>query len=623
MKLSRLLLATSLAPGLALASTTNYEDALKLSETVITSNRDVQPRSESSSASTVFTRADIERLQPSDVLDLLARVPGVQVTRSGGLGSTSSLYIRGTKSAQSLVLVDGQRIGSASAGGAPLEYLNIEQIERVEVLRGSRSAIHGADAIGGVVQIFTRRAVGEGLNPRLHIGYGSRATWERSLGLSGGDADTRFSLGFSADDSQGINRTYARSAPDSDHDAYRNNAFSANLSHRFNDRLEAGFSVLDQRGESEYDQGFGGAYPYADYQLSSYSGFVSGQLLENWKSRLELGHSENRSAERFDDAPGSSPFNTYRDSLAWLNTLELGNGHSLLLGADGYEERLNSNTAFDQDSRWNHALLAQHSYRGERFSSELGLRHEKNQQFGSANTFSGTLGYRLDPRNELLLSYAEGFRAPTFNDLYFPADPVFGGGGNPNLRPETSKSYELQWRSELTQRTRLEASLYRTDLRDAISGWPAENIDKARINGFEASLQQTLFGWQAALGLNLIDARDRATGKQLNRRAKRTLSLDMDRQFGDWSVGASWQAISSSYDDVANQREIPGHGLLDLRGSWQATPELAVGLKVDNLLDKTYARAQYSDGGWPVTTYSGYREPGRTALLSLSWTPAL
>lgn len=615
LKLSRLILATSLAPGLALAQSTSYDDALKLSETVITSNREVQPREQSSTASTVFTREDIDRLQPDSVLDLLARVPGVQVTRSGGRGSNSGLYIRGTKSAQSLVLVDGQRIGSAS-GITSLEYLNIEQIERIEVLRGSRSAIHGADAIGGVVQVFTRRATGEGLNPRLRIGYGTNHTWERSLGLSGGDADTRFNLSLSADDTRGINRTYARVAPDSDRDAYRNNAFSANLSHRFSDELEAGFSVLDQRGESEYDLGWDGAYPYADYQLTSYSGFVSAQLLPNWKSRVELGHIENRSAERFDDVPDSSPFSTYRDSLAWLNTLDLGHGNSLLVGAESYQEQLNSNTDYAQDSRWNHALLAQHSYRGELFSTEFGLRHEKNQQFGSANTFSGALGYKLDARNELILSYAEGFRAPTFNDLYWP------GGGNPDLQPETSKSYELQWRSQLAERTTLQASLYRTDLRDAINGWPAENVDKARINGFESSLQHELLGWQTALGLSMIDPRDRTTGKQLNRRAKRTLSLDVDRQFDDWSFGATWQAVSRTYDDAANEREIAGHGLLGLRSSWQATPELALGLKVDNLLDKRYSRTQYSYGSWPVTNYSEYREEGRTALLSLTWTPA-
>ena len=615
MKLSRIALAVALAPSLSCAHAASTTETLKLTETLISANREAQPRSASSAANTVFNRQDIERLQPSSVADLLQRVPGVQIARSGGPGSTVSLFMRGTKSAQSLVLVDGQRISSASAGGSPLEYLSIEQIERVEVLRGSRSAVYGSDAIGGVVHIITRRGTDQPLTPRLRIGYGTHNTWERSLGLSGGDQHTRFSLQASADDTRGINRSYANSAPDNDRDAYRNNAFSANLNHRFSEQLEAGFSVLDQRGESEYDMDWGGQYPYFDYQVSSYSGFLSAQINALWKSRLELGHSENRPTVRYDDVKGSSPFNTYRDSAAWLNTLELGNGHSLIVGADGYEETLHSNINYTEDSRWNHGLILQHNYRGERFSSELGLRHDKNAQFGSSNTFSGAVTYALNADNDLILSYAEGFRAPTFNDLYWP------GGGNPTLQPESSKSYELQWRSQLAATTRLETSLYRTDLRNAIAGWPAQNIDKARINGFEASLQQELLGWQAALGLSLIDPRDRETGKTLDRRARRTLSLDLDRSFGALSIGAGWQAVSSSYDDLANNRELSGYGLLNLRSAWQASDEVQLGFKLDNVLNKQYSRAQYGVG-WPATYYT-YRETGRTALMSITWTPSL
>jgi vitamin B12 transporter len=615
MKLSRIALAVAMAPGLAIAQAASTDAALKLADTVISANRDAQARSESSAASSVFTRADIDRLQPSSVADLLQRVPGVQITRSGGLGSTVGLYIRGTKSAQSLVLIDGQRVGSVSAGGSPLEYLSIEQIERVEVLRGSRSAIYGSDAIGGVIHIITRRASGDGLTPRVRVGYGTHNTWERSVGLSGGNQDTRFSLNASADETGGINRSFASNAPDNDRDAYRNNAFSASLNHRFNDEIEAGFSVLDQRGESEYDFGWGGQHPYTDYQVSSYSGFLAVQANDIWKTRLELGHSENRSAERFDDQQSSSPFNTYRDTVAWLNTLELGNGHSLILGADGYEDNLHSKTAYDQDSRWNHGLIVQHNFRGERFATELGLRHDKNEQFGSTNTFSGALTYSINDANDLITSYAEGFRAPTFNDLYWP------GGGNPSLKPESSKSYEVQWRSQLAEHTRLETSIYRIDLRDAIAGWPTKNVDQARINGFEANLQQALFGWQTQLGLSLIDPRDRETGQVLNRRAKRTLNLDVDRQFGDFSFGASWLAVSHSYDDADNRREIAGNGVLNLRSAWQATQEVSLGLKVENVFDKAYSRAQYSVG-WPAE-YNLYREAGRTALMSVTWTPQL
>lgn len=622
MKLSPLALAVALAPSLALAAEPgDFDQQLKMPALVVTSGRQAESRQQATALTTVFTRADIERLQPSSVTDLLRRVPGVQVVRNGGRGSTSGLYLRGTKTAQSLVLVDGQRIGSASDGGAQLEALSVEQIERVEVLRGPRSAVYGADAIGGVVQIFTRRAEGQGLQPRLRLGYGSRQTWERSVGLSGGDRDTRFNLSASADETRGINRSFASDRPDGDHDAYRNNAFALNLSHRFGERLEGGFSVLDQRGESEYDFGWDGAYPYNDYQLSSYAGFLAAQLGERWNSRLELGHSENRSVERFDDSPARSPFNTYRDSAIWLNSLRLDGGHSLTLGADWHEDRLHSDTVYQQTRRWNQALILQHHWRGERFASELGLRHDRNEQFGSHNTFNAALTYHLDAANDLLLSYAEGFRAPTFNELYWPVDPLWGGGGNPDLNPETSKTYELQWRSQLGAHSRLEAALYRTDIEDALAGWPARNVDQARINGFEASLQQDLFGWQAALGLSLIDPRDRDTGRTLERRARRTLSLDLDRSFGAFAVGASWQALSRAYDDAANRRENPGHGVLGLRARWQASEELQFGVKLDNLLDKRYAGTQYSSG-WPAT-YRPYREEGRSALLSVTWTPAL
>ena len=635
MKLSRLALAIALAPSLVLAETPSRDDALKLDDTLITANRDVQKRSESSSAVSVFTRADIERLRPASVNELLARVPGVQVVQNGGRGSNTSLLIRGTNNAQSLVLIDGQRTGSVSSGGASLQYLNIEQIERVEVLRGSRSALYGADAIGGVVQIFTRRDQGEGVHPYLRIAGGTQGTWERSLGVSGGDQQTRYSLNTSLEETAGIDRTGPSWASDADHDAYRNRAFSFNLNHRFNDDLQIGLSALDQRGKSEYDNPYGRwddstftsfpAKPYSDYSLSSLSAFVDARLSESWNSRLEIGHGEDKLEDRDKLFAGTDAFNSYRNSAAWLNNLDLGNGHGLLLGADYQKDKLQSSTAYSEESRWNQAGFIQHSYRGEHFSTELGLRHDKNQQFGSENTWNAALTVPLNRVNDVVLSYAEGFRVPTFNDLYGPAS----WGANPDLNPEKSKSYELQWRSQLAEKTRLEASIYRTDVRDLIAYvWNSStfvgrnyNVDTARINGFEASLQHELLGWQTTLGVSLIDPRDRDSGHTLQRRAKRTLNLDIDRNFGAFGIGASWQLVSRSFDDPANNREIAGYGVLDLRGSWQASQELGFDLKLNNLLDKGYSRILYQNA--ENSQYYGYREQPLSLMLGMTWTPNL
>ena len=625
----RLALPLLLLPSSELLADTR-DDALKLPNVVISANRQVQARNDSSAANTVFTRDDIDRLQPTSLTDLLSRVPGVQIAPTGGRGSLPGVYIRGTKSAQSLVLVDGQRIANSTSGDSGLHYLNVDQIERVEVLRGSRSVIYGSDAIGGVIQVFTRRNAGQGLQPRLKLGFGSNKTWERSLGLSGGDEYTRFNLGASLDETAGINSTHTSFPSDGDHDAYRNQSLSLNLSHSFSDALEAGFNLLDNRGKSEYDNSFGrydvatgqtvGQKPYTDYTVSSASGYVDATLNERWQSRLELGHSENRDTKRDTLSDDFSVFNTYRDSVNWQNDLTLNEQNSLILGGDWYEDRFHGSTTLTENSRWNRAAFVQHRFHGEWFSTELGLRRDQNQQFGGQNSWSGTLTLPVNPDNDLLLSYSEGFRAPTFNDLYYPDEYGFKNS-NPNLKPETSKSYELQWRSQLSDTSRLEASLYRTDIQDAIvfgSDGP-QNVSSARINGFEAALKQGLFGWQGSLGLALIDPRDRDSGHTLARRARRTVSLDLDRQFDQFGVGASWQAVSSSYDDAKNQQPLAGYGLLGLRASWTLNREVTLSMKLDNLLDKAYSRALYQYQGQQY----GYREEGRALMVGVTWTPDL
>ncbi len=614
-------------PASALAAEPSRDDALKLPDVLISASRQVESRTATSAANTVFTRTDIDRLQPSGVTDLLARVPGVQVAPTGGRGSLPGIFIRGTKAAQTLVLVDGVRIANATSGDSGLQFLDVDQIERVEVLRGSRSAVYGSDAIGGVIQIFTRRGGAPGLQPRLRLAAGSNQTWQRSLGLSGGDDTTRFNLGASLDETAGIDSTGPSHASDGDHDAYRNRSLNLSLSHTFNERFEAGLNLLDSRGRSEYDNPYGRLdevtwlsypqQPYTDFSVSSLGSWFDAQLNDTWHSRLELGHSENRDDKRDKLSDQRFIYNTYRDQVTWQNEFALDERNQLMLGGDWYQDRFHGTANFSEDSRWNRAAFAQYRFAGERFSSELGVRHDRNQQYGEQTTWNASLTVPLNPRNDVLVSYSEGFRAPTFNDLY---DVQYG---NPDLRPEHSKSYELQWRSQLASHTRLEASLYRTDLRDAINYDPARrrpgNVDNARINGLELSLMQEWAGWTSQLGLSMIDPRDRETGHTLQRRARRTLSLDLDRQFERFNVGASWQAVSGSYDDPSNNNRIGGYGLLGLRGGMVLTDEVRLELKLDNLLDKQYSRALYSFDG----SQYGYREEGRTWLLSLTWTPTL
>lgn len=602
------------------------DDALKLPDVLISASRQVESRTATSAANTVFTRVDIDRLQPGSVTDLLSSVPGVQVAPTGGRGSLPGIFIRGTKTAQTLVLVDGVRIANATSGDSGLQFLNVDQIERVEVLRGSRSAVYGSDAIGGVIQVFTRRGASDGLHPRLRLAAGSRQTFQRSLGVSGADGTTRFNLGASLDETAGIDSTGPSFSSDDDHDAYRNKSLNFSLSQSLGERVEAGMNLLHSRGRSEYDNPFGGfdpvtfesvgQQPYTDFSVTSLGSYLDAQLTDAWHARLDVAHSENRDDKRDKLSAERFVFNTYRDQMTWQNDLALNDRHSLLAGADWYQDRVHASTDFEKDSRWNRAVFLQHRYQGPLFSTEVGVRQDHNQQFGSQTTWSGSLTVALNERNDVLLSYSEGFRAPTFNDLYYPQF------SNPDLDPEHSKTYEVQWRSQLSTETRLEASLYRTDLRDAIVfGQDAipRNVASARIDGVELALAQQWGAWTSQLGLALIDPRDRDSGHTLARRARRTLSLDLDRRMGHFGVGASVQAVSSSYDDEANRNRLGGYALLGLRGSWAATEALTVEAKLDNLFDRNYGRALYSYQG----TYHPYQEEGRTLLFSVTWTPAL
>ena len=525
-------------PGLLACAVAQANDALSLADTVVTASRQVESRSESSAASTVFTRADIDRLQPQDLPDLLARVPGLNVSRSGGTGSLTSIFLRGTSTTQTLVLVDGQRIAGASAGFSGLEYLQIDQIERVEVVRGGRSALYGSDAIGGVIQIFTRRGNGQGLSPRVSIAAGNYGTWRRSAGLSGGDDRTRFNLSAALDENDGFERT---NLPGSEDSTYRNKSASLSFSHQLTDSIEFGISGMHQEGKSEYDYNLSpSAFAYTDYSISSAQAYLQVQATEVWRTRLEAGHSEDRQ-ESFDPY-GGSVFNTYRDQINWLNYLTLGNGQNLTAGLDWYKDTLHSSNDFTKTSRSNKAAFIQHQFDSERFGTELGLRHDDNQQFGSNNSWNAALTLHVNQDNDLILSYSEAFRAPTFNDLYYPDDCYPGFGctiyADPNLKPETAKSYEAQWRSQLSNSARLELSVYRIDLTDAIvtnsaldgnqAGSPnpfqMTNIDAARINGFEAVYSQKLLDWQGTVSCSLIDARNRsgggADGNRLARRPK-------------------------------------------------------------------------------------------------------
>lgn len=608
-------IALSLLPVSSLALA-NKDDSLTLSNVVVSASRIPQNVSDVYNAVSVITRDDIDRLQATNILDVLSTVPGVTITQAGGKGGISGLFIRGTASAQSLVLIDGVRTAGAASGTTSLETLSVDQIERIEVIRGARSTIYGADAVGGVIQIFTRRANEKGGSARVKVGYGSHNAWERSLGTSYRNDKTNVSLNLSSDEITGHNRSKSPVKENQDDDALRNNSLSLSASHKFTNTFKAGASYLHQKGESEYDFGWMGAYPYDEFELKNLSVHADASFVDNWNSRLELGYHENSNVNLFDDAISKDFFDTKRESLLWLNTLVISSEQSIQIGLDTYNDKLVGSTQFAETERRNDAAFTQYQYSGAAFSTELGLRYDDNEAYGDNTSFNLGVSAPVSERVKIFATYNKAFRAPGFSDLYYP------DYSNINLQPEESQNYEVKIVSQLTDVSALEISVYQNDITDAItydSNYIPQNTAEVEIQGAEVSYTTSIKDWMINANASYVDARDSNTDLFLGRRAKKTANLEIFRRYGAWGFSTSVQGVGQSWDDAANTRSISGYALWNTRVSYSINQTLALGFKVDNILDKDYSTALNGEG-WPAV-YRGYNELGRTAALSITWTP--
>ncbi|MFC5697603.1 TonB-dependent vitamin B12 receptor [Pseudomonas sp. GCM10022186] len=590
-----LLGGTSISPFLAAAP-------LTLDEQVVTATRSERPVRASLAATTVIDREEIERSQAQSVPDLLRKVPGVTLSNNGGPGKNTTVFMRGSESDHVLVLIDGIKVGSVSNGLTAFQDLPVELIERIEVVRGPRSSLYGSEAIGGVIQIFTRKG-GEGrAKPWFSAGYGTHDRYEGSAGVSGGDGKGWYNLGVSSQDTDGIDALDARSSyHEPDADGYRNLSGSLGGGYRFDNGLELDGTLLRVRGHNDYDlvSSFnpgGGLNANADNEQRLIGGRARFSPLEPWDVTLQAGRSEDLSRE---ETGGlfSSRFDSQRNSASWLNDLTLAEGHVLTLGYDWQQDEVSGSTAFDKDSRLNRGWFAQYLGEHGRQDWQLSLRRDDNEQFGTHDTGSAAWGYALTDAVRFSLSYGTAFKAPTFNELYFP------DYGNPNLDAETSETLEVGLAGEHAW-GRWSANAFRTRVDDLIVhdansglgpfGSP-NNIGEARMDGVELVLGSQWLGWNWQANATLLDAENRADdankGNDLPRRARQVFNLDLDRRIGRFGMGATLHAEGRRYDDVENDQRLAGYATVDLRGEYWLTEEWRLQAKVTNLLDADYETA--------------------------------
>lgn len=582
-------------------------DDSEMETLVVTATRTPQTLAETLAPTTVITELDIEESLAQDLYELLGQVPSADLSRTGGRGARTSLRLRGTESDHVLVLIDGVRSGSVSDGATALELIPLDQIERVEIVRGPRSSLYGAEAIGGVIQVFTKKG-GEEFEPFITLGAGSDDTRELQTGLRGAWNQTRFSFSASHNDTQGIDGTATSGDSNDDEDAYRETSVSLQLNHSFNGGGQVDITWLRNEGEKEFDQSFGGGDVYTVFDAETLSGQLSMPFTEYWRSALRVSRfiDEQKTFSAF-----PSVFDTERDAATWQNDIRLGADRLLTLGLDYYNDQLSGTSTFVADERDNKAAFVQLQSPVASYDLVASLRQDDNESYGNKVTGNLSVGTDLGDKYRLIASYGTAIKNPTFNDLYFPFTD-FGFGftfeGNPDLEPEESESVELELRGKLPV-GQWAVNLYHTEIDNliALTATTVENLNRARIDGFEASFDTTFGGWQFSSAISITDPRNVATDKILNRRARRSLFVDMSRRFGNWQLGASWKTQSARYDDSDNEMRLAGYGLVNLHGSYNFSPRLKLALKLDNIFEKDY------------TLIDGFRTPGLKAFMSLRY----
>lgn len=612
-------IVAALASPCALAVTAS--DARDLDTVLVTANRSASTLGDTIVPAQVIDRAEIERTQARDLSELLRGRAGIQIGNSGGPGKLTSVFMRGSESDHVLVLVDGVRIGSATAGLAAFQDIPVDQIERVEIVRGPRSSLYGSEAIGGVIQIFTRRNT-RAITPHARIGVGSHDLREASAGIGGRagrgwfGVDAAFQRTDGIDSCRGSGTLFQGCFVDEpDRDGYRNRSLNLRGGVELADGLTFEANALRAEAFNEYDGSvFGGNE--ADNVQQVAGGKLTYTPSDVVTLTAQAGRNYDESTTYFRDIDAGTrvdvgQIDTRRDTASVQADFGLAPTQRFSLGFDWMSDNVESDTDYALTSRTNFAVFSDYTARFGAHRVQAGVRHDDNEQFGGHTT--GSLGWGLDLDHGLRLnaSAATSFKAPTFNDLYFPF-----GSGNPDLEPERAKTLNVGL-AQYGDAWSWSFNAFESRVDDLIfldRNFVPQNIQEARIRGAELTFATTLAGFDLSTELSHVDPRDRSdnanNGNLLARRARNSGRLDIDRAFGEFRLGTTLRASSSRYDNAANTVRVAGYGTLDLRAAWAFTPDWTLEARATNVLDKDYE------------TVAWYYQPGREYGLSLRWAPA-
>jgi len=612
------------------------DNELKTSDVFVTATRTPISKNNVIADVTTISSEDIERAGSSSLPELLQRQPGIEISNLGGPGKVSTIGIRGTSSTHSIVLVDGIRLSAATTGFSAIEHIPLSQIEKIEIVRGPASSLYGQDAIGGVIQIFTKKGV-DGFKPYVDIGYGSYNTSNFKSGVRAGNNQTTYAINFAAMNSDGFsafvpNPANAANSKNLDKDGYKNYSLSSSLSHKINQDYEIDLQYFLSNGKNQFDNRFANFSPsfHGNYRneikLETYAMNIKGQINKAWQSSIKLSQSTDKYLDlqklnNFtfeDDANLKDLYKTTQDQLSWQNNVALPRG-SITLLYDFLKQRIKTTDVYEKTQRTNHGVMVGYSLIEDKHNFQSNFRKDFNSVYEDAVTGNIGYAYSIDPNWTIASSYGTAFVSPSFNFLYSLADSF--ALGNPNLKPEKSKNIEgsIRYKDDsgsmsLTMfQNKIDDFIIYTAPAEAGSRTSTQNLNNAEIQGLTISGDQFFGHFQMKGSLTSQSAKNEDTDKYLPRRASLIGNINLNYYIGNWNIGVEETFSGKRFDDKENIVNLSGYALTNIVTDYKINDKLKLNLRLNNVFDKDYSLAAEGRSGFK------YQTPGRSLFANLRY----
>ena len=616
------------APFIVLAKT-----EIEIDDIFVTATRSVIAKENIAADVTTINAEEILQAGMSTLPELLQRQPGIEISNNGGPGKVSTIGIRGTSSTHTIILIDGVRMNAATSGFTALEHIPLSQIEKIEIVRGAASSIYGQDAIGGVIQIFTKKGA-EGFNPYLSIGYGRYQTSNIATGVRGGDQDTTYAINFSSSNTKGFSAFFPNSRSDADEynldkDGYQNQSVSSSIKYKLSNDYEVDFNYLLSEGKNKFDNSYGNYYPTIDFRNETKNQILSlnlnGQITKEWGSSIKVA----RGVDQYTDKQlydwtdwtyiqTDNLYKTTQNQITWNNSINLPIGNLILL-YDRLEQKIKTTEVYQKTQRTNDALMIGYNISEGNNHIQTSLRQDWNSNYEDSMT--GNIGYAYNLTSNWIFAASLGtaFVSPSFNYAYASADP--DALGNPDLKPEKSRNTEISVRYNDSSGS-LSLTAFQNQIKDFIiyeygmTPQSTENLNEASITGLTISGDRFFNHFQIKGNLTTQTPKNDDTDKYLPYRATLIGGINLNYYMNNWIFGVENTGTKSRFADKANTRKVDGYILTNLFIDYRFSEALKINLRMNNALNKDYAT---NIEGNPETTGFRYQTAGRNIFANLNY----